>query len=253
MAAMPAISWTKSIRIHHESSGMQFGFFFFEVREDSEPTASRCRSNQVVPLTMLSQRVLQMRGRWLRSSDEVLLPTKIRHEQCKCRVERVGNGQVKRLHTQVELVGPVPDAHEPGLGYAMSRDYAVMPPCHLLLAIRRRSSNRIVPVREVSVHRLGERVEDSLACVPLIHRDGQKVKVMHRGFVADADANIAVRRRHVGLHVERDRERLALPQQLRDAQQIHRTDKTSIAAHNPFRARANAPDAEYLFRLHSHL
>jgi hypothetical protein len=81
--------------------------------------------------------------------DEVLLPTKIRHEQCKCRVERVGNGQVKRLHTQVELAGPAPDAHEPGICYAMySRDYALMSPFHLLLAIRRRSSNILAPVRE---------------------------------------------------------------------------------------------------------
>ncbi len=76
---------------------------------------------------------------------------------------------------------------------------------------------------------------------------------MHSGFVADADANIAVRGRHVGRHVERDRERLTLSQQLRDVLQIHRTDKKSIAAHNPLKARANAPDAEYLFRLHNHL
>ncbi len=186
--------------------------------------------------------------------DEVLLPTKIRYEQCKCRVERVGNGQVKRLHTQVELVGPALDAHELRLGYVMyPRDYALMSPCHLLLAIRRCSNNRLAPVREESVHRLGERVEDNLACVPFMHRDGQKVEVMHSGFVADADANIAVRGCHVGRHVERNRERPALSQQLRDALQIHRIDKTSIAAHNPFRARANAPDAEYLFRLHNHL
>jgi hypothetical protein len=76
---------------------------------------------------------------------------------------------------------------------------------------------------------------------------------MHSGFVADADANIAVRGRHLGRHVERDRERPALSQQLRNALQIHRTEKTSIAAHNPLRARANAPDAEYIFRLHIHL
>jgi hypothetical protein len=86
-----------------------------------------------------------------------------------------------------------------------------------------------------------------------MHRDGQKVEVMHSGFVADADANIAVRGLHVGRHVERDRERPALSQQLRDALQIHRTGKTSIAAHNTLRSRANAPDAEYLLRLHNHL
>jgi hypothetical protein len=32
-----------------------------------------------------------------------------------------------------------------------------------------------------------------------MHRDGQKVEVMHSGFVADADANIAVRGRHVAM------------------------------------------------------
>ncbi len=186
--------------------------------------------------------------------DEVLLPTKICYKQCKCWVERVRNGQVKQLHTQVELVGPAPDAHELGLGYTMyPHDYALMSPYHLLLAIRRRSSNHLALVREESVHCLGERVEDNLACVTLMHKDGQKVEVMHSGFVADADANIAVRGRHVGRHVERDRERLALLQQLRDALQIHRTDKTSITAHNPFKARANAPDAEYLFHVHNHL
>jgi hypothetical protein len=79
------------------------------------------------------------------------------------------------------------------------------------------------------------------------------VEVMHNGFVADADANITVRGRHVGRHVERDRECLALSQQFRDALQIHRMDKTNIAAHNPLIARANALDAEYLFRLHNHL
>jgi hypothetical protein len=159
---------------------------------------------------------------------------KMRHERCKCRVERVGNGQVKRQHPQVELVGPALDAHEPGLGYARyPRDYALMPPCRLLLNIRRRSSNCLAPVREESVHRLGERVEDSLACVPLMDRDGKKVEVMVSGFVVDADANIAVQGRQVGRRVERDRERPALSQQLRDALQIHRTDKTRVAAPIP--------------------
>ncbi|CAK9879057.1 unnamed protein product [Sphagnum jensenii] len=76
---------------------------------------------------------------------------------------------------------------------------------------------------------------------------------MHSGFVVDADATITVRGCHVGRHVEHDKERPALSQQLRNALQIHRTDKTSIVAHNPLRARANAPDAEYLFRLHNHM
>jgi hypothetical protein len=198
---------------------------FFEVRDDSEPMPVKPGGHfdHVEAVRVENERALAPLVR-----DEVLLPTKIRHEQRKCRVERVRNGQVKRLHTQVQLVGPAPDVHEPGLGYAMyPRDYALMPPFHHLLAIRRRSSNRLAPVWEESVHRLGERVEDSLACVPLMHRNGQKVEVMHSGFAADADASIAVRGRHVGRHVERDRERPVLSQQLRDALQIHRTDKTS--------------------------
>ncbi|CAM6014691.1 unnamed protein product [Sphagnum balticum] len=110
--------------------------------------------DHVEPVCVTNEKALALFVR-----DEVLLPTKIRYEQCKCRVERVGNGQVKRLHTLVELVGPAPNAHEPGLGYAM---------------------------------------------------DGQKVEVMHSGFVADADANIPVRGHHVGRHVERDKERPTL-------------------------------------------
>jgi hypothetical protein len=114
---------------------------FFEVRDDSEqiPVKPGGHFNHVEPARVANERVLAPFVR-----DEVLLRTKLRHEQCKCRVERVGNGQVKRVHTQVELVDPAPDAHEPGLGYATyPRDYALMTPCHQLLAIRRRSSNRL--------------------------------------------------------------------------------------------------------------
>ncbi len=224
---------------------------FLEVRDDSEPMLVKPSGHfdHVEPARVTNERALASFVR-----DEVLLPTKIHYEQCKCRVEHVENGQVKRLHTQVELVGPALDTHEPGLGYAMyPRDYPLMLPFYLLFAIRRCSNNRLAPIQEESVHHLGKRVEDNFACVLLMHRDGQKVEVMHSGFVADADANIVVRGCHVGRHVERDRERPALLQQLRNALQIHCTDKTSIAAHNPLKARANAPDAEYLFRLHNHL
>jgi hypothetical protein len=89
---------------------------FFEVRADSEPMPVKPGGHfdHVEPARVANERALAPLV-----GDEVLFPTKIRHEQCKSRVERVGNGQVKRLHTQVELVGPAPDAHEPGLGYAM--------------------------------------------------------------------------------------------------------------------------------------
>jgi len=183
---------------------------FLEVHNDSEPMLVKPGGHfdHVEPARVANERAL---APFVRNG--VLLPTKIRYEQCKCRVERVRNGQIKWLHTQVELVGPAPDAHEPRLGYTMyPRDYALMSPYHLLLAIRRRSNNRLTPVREESIHRFGERVEDNLACVPLMHRDGQKVEVMHNGFVADADTNIVVQGRHVGRHVERDKERPALSQ-----------------------------------------
>ncbi len=101
-----------------------------KVRDDSEPMLIEPGGHfdHAEPVRVANERALALFVR-----DEVLLPTKIRYEQCKCQVERVGNGQVKRLHTQVELVGPAPDAHEPGLGYAMyPRDYALMSPCHLL-------------------------------------------------------------------------------------------------------------------------
>jgi hypothetical protein len=158
MAAMPAISWTNE---DHQNPPRivrhAIWLLFFEVRDDSEPMPFKSgrHFDHVDPARIASDRAL---APFVRHED--LLPTKIRHEQCKCRVERVGNCQVKWLHTQVEMVGPAPDAHELGLGYATySRDYTLLPPCHLLLAIRRRSSNRLAPVREESVHRLGERLK----------------------------------------------------------------------------------------------
>lgn len=78
-------------------------FLLFEIRDDSEPMPVKpggyfdyrdpgCIENKI-SLTPFVR-------------DEVLLPAKIRFEQCQYRVERLGNGQVKRLHTQVELLGP---------------------------------------------------------------------------------------------------------------------------------------------------
>jgi hypothetical protein len=99
---------------------------FFEVRDDSEPMPVKPGGHfdHVEPARVEKERALAPFVR-----DEVLLPTTIRHEQCKCRVVRVGNGQVKRLHTKVELVGLARDAHEPGLGYPMyPRDYTLIPP-----------------------------------------------------------------------------------------------------------------------------
>ena len=97
------------------------------------------------------------------------------------------------------------------------RDHSLLFPCRLLLAIRRRSNNHLAPVRVESVHRLGERVEYHLTCMPVIDGDGQEVEVMNSAFVTYADADIAVSSRHVHLHVERDTERPALPQKLHNA------------------------------------
>jgi hypothetical protein len=153
MAAMLAISWDEEHQNPPRIVRHAIWLLFFEVRDCSKPMPVKAGGlfDHVEPARVANERALAPFVQ-----DDVLLPTKIRQEQCKCRVERVGNGQVERLHTQVEFVGPAPEAHEPGLGYAMyPRDYALMPPCHLLLAIRRRSSNRLAPVREECVHRLG--------------------------------------------------------------------------------------------------
>ena len=47
--------------------------------------------------------------------------------------------------------------------------------------------------------------------------DGQEVEVVDSGFVTDVDADIALCGRHVRRHVERNRERPALPQKIHDA------------------------------------
>ncbi len=80
---------------------------FLEVRDDSKPMLVKLGGHfdHVEPTRVANERALVPFVR-----DEVLLPTKICYKQCKCRVERVGNGQIKQLHTQVELVGPAPDA-----------------------------------------------------------------------------------------------------------------------------------------------
>ena len=128
------------------------------------------------------------------------------------------DGQVEQLNTEVQLVGATPHSHEPGFGYALyPRDHALVSTCHLLLAIRRRSNNHLAPVRVESVHCLDKRVEDNLAHMPVIDRDEQEVGVINSAFMTDADADIAVRGRHVCRHGDRDRERPALPQKLQDS------------------------------------
>jgi hypothetical protein len=56
---------------------------FFEVRDDSEPMPVKPGGHfdQVEPARVENERAMDPFVR-----DEVLLPTRIRHEQCKCRV-----------------------------------------------------------------------------------------------------------------------------------------------------------------------
>jgi hypothetical protein len=70
---------------------MQIWLILFEVRGDSEPMPVKPGGHfdHAEPARVASERALAPFVR-----DEVMLPRKMRHEQCKCPVERVGNGQV---------------------------------------------------------------------------------------------------------------------------------------------------------------
>ena len=57
--------------------------------------------------------------------------------------------------------------------------------------------------------------------MPVMDGYGQEVEVMDSGFVTYADAEIAVRGRHVRRHVKRDREQPALLQKLHGALKVH--------------------------------
>ena len=115
-------------------------------------------------------------------------------------------------------MGATPHSHEPRFSYALyPRDHALVLPHNLLLIIRRRSNNHLAPVQIESVHRIGERVEYNLTFMPVMVGDGQEVEVMNSDFMTYADADIALRGRHMRRHVERDRERPALLQKLHDA------------------------------------
>ena len=139
------------------------------------------------------------------------MPTKIHYHRCKGRVQRIGDGQVEQLHTQVQLVGSVPHSHKPRFSCALyPRDHTLVLPRHLLLAIQRRSNNHLAPVRVESVYKLDEPVEDNITCMTVMDGDGQEVEVMNSFLMTYADADITVRSRHVRRHVKRKRERPAL-------------------------------------------
>jgi hypothetical protein len=85
---------------------------FFEVRDDSEPIPVKPGGHfdHVEPARVANERALAPFVR-----DEFLLPTKIRHEQCKCRVERVGNGQVNDCVQKSSWWAPHQTRMNPGL------------------------------------------------------------------------------------------------------------------------------------------
>ena len=82
-----------------------------------------------------------------------------------------------------------------------------------------------MPFRVESVNRFVECVEDNLARMPVMERDGQEVEVMYSDSMIDLDADIALRSRHVRRNVKRNRERPALPQKLHYVLQVHQTDE----------------------------
>ena len=82
-----------------------------------------------------------------------------------------------------------------------------------------------MPFRVESVNRFVECVEDNLARMPVMERDGQEVEVMYSDSMIDLDADIALRSCHVRRNVKRNRERPALPQKLHNVLQVHQTDE----------------------------
>ena len=104
-------------------------------------------------------------------------------------------------------MGVALDLNEPGIGYALYPHYhALLLPLHLRLFIQRPSNNLLTPVQVYIVYRLGECVEDNMACMAFMGGDGQEVEVMYSVFVADLDTNIAVCGQHLHLHIDRNRE-----------------------------------------------
>ena len=87
-----------------------------EVRNDSKPMLVKPGGHlyHVDPARVANERALAPFVQ-----DEVLLPTEIRYDRCKRQVKLVRDVQVEQLHTQVKLVGAIPDSHEPGFGYAL--------------------------------------------------------------------------------------------------------------------------------------
>ena len=121
-------------------------------------------------------------------------------------VKRDRGGQVELLNTQVDMVGDAPDSHEHVIEYVMCpHDHALVLPRHLLIAIQRRCNNHLAPVRVEITHRLRERVEDNITCIPFMDGDGQEMEVMNSAFMAYAYTGIAVRGCRVRGHVESDR------------------------------------------------
>lgn len=86
-----------------------------------------------------------------------------------------------------------------------------------------------------------------------MHEYSEEEKVMYCGFVADADADIAVPDRYVRRRVDGNSELPALSKKFCNALQVHDTDKTSKAVVNTLGDRFNALVAAQLFRIDHHL
>ena len=133
-------------------------------------------------------------------------------------------------------MGAVPDLHEPGIGYILYPcGHALVSTHHLLIDIQIPYNNLLMSVRIYRSHHLGKCVEDNLTRMSVMDGDGQEVKAIYSGFIADADVSISVFGCHVRFHIERYSERTALLQNLCDALQVRHTDETSIAADNTLR------------------
>lgn len=147
-----------------------------------------------------------------------------------------------------------PDLQKPMFYYALyPRDHDPVSARHLLLSSRRGSNNFLVPVRLESVHRLGEFVEGTITCVPVMHGDGQAVEVMYGGFVEDSNADIAVPDHHGRRQVYGDKDCPALPKKFHATLQVYPTDERSVVADISLRDRSNAPVAEQVSLPQHHL
>lgn len=142
----------------------------FEVRGESHSTFLKRGGhlNHLKPA-----RVANMRELYPFTRSKAPLLVKIWYDQCKLRIELVGEYQVKQLQAHFKLVTATPYLYKPGFGHALyPRDLALVSACHVLLAIWRRFNSRFAPVRVESVHCFDEPFDNTVTCMPIKHGDG---------------------------------------------------------------------------------